>query len=56
MNEKWRTVMRSELNTACQFNTPSQAGESPNLTAKCLTLAEGNAFVRVSATMSSVGQ
>ena len=20
MNEKWRAVMRSELNTACQFN------------------------------------
>ena len=55
-NEMWHAMMRSELNMACQFNTPPQAGKSLNSVAKCLTLAEGSAFVSVSATMLFVGQ
>jgi hypothetical protein len=37
-------------------NTPLQIDSSPSSFAKCLTLGDGNAFVSVSATISSVGQ
>ena len=37
-------------------NTPLQTVASPNSFAKCFTFAEGKAFVKTSATMSSVGQ
>ncbi|OSD00478.1 hypothetical protein PYCCODRAFT_683469 [Trametes coccinea BRFM310] len=38
------------------FNTPPQAEARPRAVAKCLALTEGSAFVRVSATIESVGQ
>ena len=37
-------------------NTPLQTKASPSSTTKCLTLGDGKALVRVSASMSSVGQ
>ena len=37
-------------------NTPPQTFRRPRADAKCLALALGRAFVRVSATISSVGQ
>ena len=37
-------------------NTPPQTVTSPRAVAKCFTFADGRAFVRVSATISSVGQ
>jgi len=37
-------------------NIPPQAVERPNLEAKCFTLVEGSAFVKASASISSVGQ
>ena len=37
-------------------NTPPQCVTSPNASVKCLTLVEGRAFVRESATISLVGQ
>jgi len=36
--------------------TPLQTDTSPSSAAKCLTLGEGRALVRVSASISSVGQ
>ncbi len=47
-----RTIGPSGLNA----NTPPQAGESPRADAKCFAFVEGSAFVKISATMSSVGQ
>ena len=38
------------------LNTPPQTVESPRAFAKCLAFTEGNAFVSVSAVMSSVEQ
>src|SRR6266567_3132811 len=37
-------------------NTPPHFMHSPSPVVKCFTLADGKAFVSVSATMSSVGQ
>jgi hypothetical protein len=37
-------------------NTPLQIDTSPRAMAKCLTLGDGKALVKTSATMSSVGQ
>ena len=37
-------------------NTPPQTDTSPSLAAKCLTLRDGRAFVRVSATKLLEGQ
>ena len=38
------------------LNTPIQTNASPSSVAKCLTLGDGKALVRLSASMSSVGQ
>jgi hypothetical protein len=38
------------------FNTPPQTVQSLSSNMKCFILADGNALVSVSATMSSVGQ
>ena len=37
-------------------HTPPQTSRRPKHSAKCLTLGDGSAFVRMSATMLAVGQ
>ena len=44
------------LGAALHSNTPLQSCTSPSSAAKCLTFADGKAFVNVSAIMSVVGQ
>jgi hypothetical protein len=56
MGIRGRSGGRSVVLFRAHFDTPPHFARRPSPVAKCFTLADGKALVRVSATMSSVGQ
>lgn len=55
-HDRTHVELASEAQIIPHFNTPPQADTRPNSVVKCFTFVDGRAFVRTSATISSVGQ